>query len=255
VIPAIAAYLDAHRQEWDILEMNILPKECFESEFLRMRFTDKSDLIIRHEEKHFYLPLEGNWDEYLKGLSKNMRRNLRRRLKRAKEQGDLHYRRYAGEELHWAHFRKIFEINAKGNFPAIYRVEENKEFLRKIYELMEGKWLQVEMLYLNDKAVAFQCGFLFDKKYQDWRGSYDKKYETLGTGKLLMMFSLENAYKKGVREVDFLRGTHAYKADWKPKTRTFVDLRIFQKRSKEALAAYFWLKELKPRLKPKGNKK
>jgi CelD/BcsL family acetyltransferase involved in cellulose biosynthesis len=251
---AVSDYLKKHEREWDIFEMNVLPADVFESNFFPKIFAAKEYFLITNDDSHFYLPLKGTWESYFRGLSKNLRRNLKRRLKRAKELGEVRYQRYAGENLQWAHFLKIFEINRSGNFPAVYQAEKNRNFLKKIYELMRKKqWLQVEILYVGEEAVAFQCGFLFGKKYQDWRGGYNKKYETLGTGKLLMMFSLENFYRMGVEAVDFLRGTYAYKADWKPQMRRFVDLRVFRKKSKEALAVYFWLKYLKPRLRAKKN--
>ncbi len=256
VSQAVADYLERHKEEWYVLEMNVLPTETFRTELFASVFSPKKYLSIRRYDEHFYLPLHGTWDEYMGRLSKNMRRNLRRRVKRANELGKLRYRRYFGDNLEWTHFLTLFELNEKGKFPEIYRSSKNKAFLEKIYALTKDQWLQVEMLYLDNQAIAFQCGFLFDQKYQDWRGGYDRDYEKLGAGKLLMMFSIEDNYKRAVQEVDFLRGAYAYKADWRPQKRKFVDWRIFRKDSKEALAAYFWLKELKPRLKrKKGHEK
>jgi CelD/BcsL family acetyltransferase involved in cellulose biosynthesis len=110
-------------------------------------------------------------------------------------------------------------------------------------------WIQIEMLYINDEPVAFQYGYHISNKYQDWRGAYDAKYETLGTGKILMMFSLKKWFEQQIQEVDFLRGTHSYKADWQPLTRDFIDLRIFRVQKLETLMAYIWLNTLKPIIK------
>jgi CelD/BcsL family acetyltransferase involved in cellulose biosynthesis len=249
-IEAISAYLKEHNEEWDILEIKALPQSALENKLLPQLFGKDNCRIIKEHNEHFYLSLSQSWDAYFKGLSKNLRRNLRRRLKRAKERGTVNYRLFKGNDLQWKHFLTTFEINEKGNYPKLYRSQKNRDFLRQLYNLMRTNgWLQIEILFIEEKAVAFQCGYNYDKIYLDWRGSYDIEFESLGVGKLLMMFSLERRYQDNFKEIDFLRGTHSYKADWKPLRRGFVNMRIFQAQRIKPFMAYQWLANIRPYLR------
>ncbi|HRJ74767.1 MAG TPA: GNAT family N-acetyltransferase, partial [Anaerolineales bacterium] len=89
-------------------------------------------------------------------------------------------------------------------------------------------------------------GFLFDNKYEDWRGGIDKEFETLAPGKLLMVFSLEERFKLGLRESDFLRGVYSYKTDWNPLSREFTNIQVYNTSNIKSKLAYWWVKHLKP---------
>jgi hypothetical protein len=248
VIESIYEYLKQHKDKWDILEMKALPKSACEAELLPKLFLRNGGYkTIQAPDEHYYLPINESWDKYFKKLSKNLRRNLKRRLRRAEEQGEVTHKRYTGDELKWDHFQTIFDINKRGSYPSLYKSQKSRSFHNSLYNLMKNNsWIQIEMLFIGDEPVAFQYGYTYNNKYQDWRGGYDAKYEALGTGKLLMMFSIKNWFEQKIREVDFLRGTHGYKADWQPLARDFVDLRIFRVQKLETLIAYIWLNTLKP---------
>ena len=251
VINSIHEYLKQHKEKWDILEMKSLPKSTCEANVLSKRFLKSGGYrTIQNVDEHYYIPVNGDWETYFKKLSKNLRRNLKRRLRRAEEQGTVTHKKYSGQNLKWDHFLTLFDINERGSYPNLYKSKENRAFHQSLYDLMNRNgWIQIEMLYVEDEPVAFQYGYIFNNRYQDWRSGYDSKYEALGTGKILMMFSIKEWFEPQIREVDFLRGTHDYKADWQPLARDFMDLRIFRVQKLETLIAYFWLNTLKPILK------
>lgn len=248
VIEEIHKYLKKHKDKWDIFEMKVLPKSAYEADRLPDIFQkDGGYKTIQKADKHYYLPINSSWENYFKSLSKNLRRNLKRRLKRAEELGAVNHKWYIGKRLKWDQFLTIFELNKKGSYPTLYESKRNRAFHRLLYELMNEKgWIQIEILCIDNEPVAFQYGYIFNNRYQDWRGGYNAKYETLGVGKILMMFSIQKWFKAQIQEVDFLRGTHAYKADWQPLTRDFIDLRIFRVQRIETLIAYTWLNTIKP---------
>lgn len=251
VVSSIHGYLKQHKNEWDIFEMKALQKSTYEADLLPEMFLKSSGYrTIQKDDEHYYLPINEDWETYFKNLSKNLRRNLKRRLRRAEEQGKVTHKRYSGQNLTWDNFLTLFDINERGSYPDLYKYQSSRVFHKSLFDLMhKNGWIQIEMLYIDDEPVAFQYGYRINNKYQDWRGGYDSKYETLGTGKILMMFSIKRWFEQQIREVDFLRGTHDYKADWQPLTRKFIDLRIFRVQKLEALIAYMWLNTLKPILK------
>ncbi len=255
-IPAITTFINDAHAEWDILELNNLQENVTTNVLLPNFFQQKHYRIIKTYRKHLYLPLEQNWENYFNSLSKNMRRNLRKQRRRAEEKGAIDYKIFKGKNLQWENFLTIFEINKKGRYPEIYQLRQSRDFLRQLYDIMQEKeWLQIEMLFFNQEAIAFQCGYHYDQKYLDWRGGYNRNYQKMSAGKLLMMLSIEQRIQDRVLEIDFLRGEHSYKSDWRPLSQFFFSMRVFQIAKPKSLLAYFWLAFLKPRMRKQNKRK
>lgn len=240
---AAAQYLIEHGREWDLLEINELPASGIETRSLLACLHECGYGLSETAEEHFYIPFTESWDSYYSRLSKNLKHNYKRRLKRAQEMGNVRIERYTGGDLEWKHFETIFEISKNSNFPDLYRSEENQAFHYDLFRLMKDRgWIQIEILFIDQKPVAFQYGFLYGGRYEDWRGGIDKNYEFIAPGKLLMMRTLEERFKSGLRENDFLRGKHTYKTDWLPSVRGFKSIRAFNSRAIKARLAYEWEK-------------
>lgn len=238
---AICGYLINHKREWDILELNELPLSGTTIQHF-LTGIEKSQLGLQKSvDEHFYIPTTMDWDEYYKSLSKNLRHNLQRRMRRAQEMGDVAFSHYSGDSLSWEIFQSIFELSEKSNFPDLYRTDENKSFHRDLFEYMRSSgWMSIETLAIDQRLVAFQYGFIFDGKYEDWRGGIDKEHEILAPGKLLMKQSLEWRFKSGLRESDFLRGIYSYKMDWLPSSREFASIQVYNLHNIISRMAYYW---------------
>jgi CelD/BcsL family acetyltransferase involved in cellulose biosynthesis len=243
---AILNYLNEHNHIWDILEWNELSLSSPTARHFLTGVENSHYGLVKDFDKHYYIPLKGTWEEYYNSLSKNLRHNLKRRKKRAEEMGTVTYDHFAGNSLTWERFQTILELSKKSNFPNLYDAEHTRSFHKDLIELMQSAgWAQVEILSIQGQPIAFQYGFTFDGKYEDWRGGIDKEYETLAPGKLLMTHSLEMRFNAGIRENDFLRGVYSYKTDWLPSSREFASLRVFNLRNLVCRIAYYRMRYFK----------
>lgn len=258
VISSIFEYLVTHSTEWDIIEWNELLQNREEAPILIELFNKNGHQTSSSTEEHFHIEISGTWENYFKSLSRNLKHNLKRRKKRAEELGPVVFEKRSGDTLDWDHFELIFRLNQKGSFPNLYTPEQAKSFHHDLFTLMyEKKWIQIELLYLENKPAAFQYGFMFDNRYEDWRGGFDKDFEVLAAGKMLMMFSMEQHFTRGTQEIDFLRGLYTYKFDWLPTARSYSNIKIYNKNSLLSRFLYIWSFKVKPRLlarKLKANK-
>jgi CelD/BcsL family acetyltransferase involved in cellulose biosynthesis len=244
---AVLNYLEEHSGEWDILEINELEMDSRETLSLLSHIRTAGHGLREDIEEHFYIPFTETWEQYHGRLSKNLKHNYKRRFRRAKEIGEVTIERYSGNELSWEHFQTIFKINENSNFPELYQSSENQAFHRDLFELMRGRnWIQIEILSIGNKPIAFQYGFLYNERYEDWRGGIDKDYEFIAPGKLLMMQSLESRFRTGFRENDFLRGKQSYKTDWLPLSRDFTSIQVFNKNNMKSRLAFIWTRHRKP---------
>ncbi len=243
---ALTQYLKANSASWDLLELKELPLINHETHILISSIKAAGYKLRESVEKHFYIPCEENWEQYYSRLSKNLKRNFNRRMRRAGELGKVRYERYTGASLSWEHFETIFKVSEKSNFPNLYLSERQRSFHKDLFTFMQARnWIQIEALTIDGKPVAFQYGFIYDRRYEDWRGGIDKNYELIAPGKLLMMLSLEARFRAGFKEIDLLRGDHSYKTDWLPHTRDYVNLQAFNSQHIKPALAYYWLSYIK----------
>ncbi|MBX3036073.1 MAG: GNAT family N-acetyltransferase [Anaerolineales bacterium] len=248
---ALLNYLTEKKAEWDILDLMEI-NDASEGNQKFLSILDSSKYGVQHTyEEHFYIPLTNDtWDAYYNRLSKNMKHNLKRRTKRISEMGEVIYKKYKGDMLTWSQFETVFLISEKSNFPDLYKTDQIKNFHKDLFLLMQKQqWIQIEILYLNQRPIAFQYGFCFENRYEDWRGGIDKEFEVLAPGKHLMMLSLQDRFQHSILEVDFLRGLHSYKLDWNPKSRTFTTIQIYDHNYLKSQMAYWTVKYILPTLK------
>jgi CelD/BcsL family acetyltransferase involved in cellulose biosynthesis len=247
-VNAVLKYLAQHAREWDVLELNELRLSGEATQCLINELSESQFKFIQSVDNHYFIPITGQWEDYYNSLSKNLKHNLKRRRKRTEEMGSITYEIFSGGTLTWDIFQKMFQLNERGNFPDLYKPAASASFHKDLFEHMRDKgWLQIEMLSIAGKPAAFQYGFAFDGRYEDWRGGIDKEYEILAPGKLLMMLSLEHRFKSGFRESDFLRGIYSYKLDWLPSPREFICLQVFNPRRFPSKIAYQWARSSKAR--------
>ena len=64
---------------------------------------------------------------------------------------------------------------------------------------------------------------------------FDFNYSSYSAGRVLMGYSIEQAFNKKLEEFDFLRGVHSYKYEWSELQRENQDLLVFKKGLKTIL--------------------
>lgn len=256
IMKALLKYLEEHKYEWDVFELMEINLLSPDNQKILSVINQAGLNTYQMDEKHFYIPFaEQTWEDYYKSLSKNMKHNLKRRTKRINEMGSVAFKKYSGDTLTSLNFEEMFVLSEKSNFPDLYKTEQLRSFHKSLFEYMQKpEWIQIEMLYINDRAIAFQYGFCFENRYEDWRGGIDKEFETLAPGKLLMMLSIEERFKRGLKENDFLRGVYSYKMDWNPLYRMYANIQIYNRASIKTRLAYWWLRYIKPKLDAWMNK-
>lgn len=259
-LEALCNFIVQRREDWDAVELSEFQSDLPATRAILENFQAAKLNVQTKTNLHYYLPIEGTWDGFFKRLSAKMRQNLKRRQRRAEEAGAVLHTHVKGREVTWDHFLTLFEINKTGNFPDLYRSEKDQQLHRAILERMrECGWLEIHIFSLNGEALAYQYGFEMDGRYEDWRRGFSQSYPQLSTGKMLMGITLEHQFKLGYHEVDFLRGAHEYKTDWKPVAREYIKINILPPQNIKAALAFVLIPRIKDWIKtiirPRENEK
>ncbi|GAB1470834.1 hypothetical protein MASR2M66_17120 [Chloroflexota bacterium] len=225
IIPLLFGYIHANRNEWDAIELCELNSEENNTAIILREMQNLKLKVTSSTNSHFHIQTTDNWDEYWHSLSKNTRDSVKKRLKHAEKNLNLEFHYIKGSLLNWGHFEAIFDINQRSRFPEKYSSAQERAHLRDLFEAMQSKgWLEVIMLYMDGKPVAYDYGFNMDGKFEDWRTGYDLQYSGSAAGKLLLYLMLKYQFENGYKDFDFLRGAYEYKTQWNPKDREYLNI-------------------------------
>jgi CelD/BcsL family acetyltransferase involved in cellulose biosynthesis len=88
-------------------------------------------------------------------------------------------------------------------------------------------WLRLGFLRADGRAAAFELALEKDGVISLLKGGYDEALSRMGPGILLLHDLLEDAFARGIREVDLLGGSERYKLQWADATRSRSRLSVF----------------------------
>ncbi|MBT3313609.1 MAG: GNAT family N-acetyltransferase [Anaerolineae bacterium] len=249
IVKILSDFILEQKREWDIFELNEFPVEGLEISVLKDIFSQRNFRLIEENNEHYYIPVEGSWDDYYSSLSKKFRKNLRRAERNSAGLGNVFLKQYSGNGLTWGNFDEAIAVNCHANYPRICHSKKEQAFLKELFELAP-QWLTLYLLFINDEAVAYEYGFLYQNRFEDWRAGFDTRIDpAISIGKFIALKVLEKSFEDGLKEVDFMRGAHAYKQEWRPETRIYTQLRFFKRQSPKAMIAYLGLEKIKPLLR------
>ncbi|MBW4419045.1 MAG: GNAT family N-acetyltransferase [Myxacorys californica WJT36-NPBG1] len=91
-------------------------------------------------------------------------------------------------------------------------------------ELADRNLLLVSSLSSNDQVIAAHMGLLADGRVYYWIPTYDVAFASYSPGRLLLEMLLEESFKQGHTEFDFLIGGESYKWHYATHTRLIAEL-------------------------------
>jgi len=250
-------YLAQNKNKWDIIELNEFKSDGAEHKILETQSRTNHFLWREEKNPHYFITLEANWEKFSERLAKKFRYNLRRGLRLAEEIGAVEIKHFTGNEVTWDVFQTVIEINGHANYPRLYHSQSEQALIKELTEQKTSNagWLDVYILWVNNEAIAYEYGFVYEGRFEDWRSGFDTRFPSnVSIGKVLAMQVVQKCIQENYKEIDFLRGDEAYKQEWMPSQREFINMRIFNNKKIPAVFAYLWLEKIKPLLKKSDEK-
>ena len=238
---------------WDVMRFMNLPQGSTEHKILTQIFSERAvPFQCRPLTVCPYLPLNGGWESYLKSLSRSSRREIRRDRKRLETRGDIRFHRHtdsqtldqAFDQFIAFHQSRWMERGLHGHFTSsLY-----SSFHRKlIHRMLAREWLYFVFLTVDGVPVSYQYGLQYKGKIYAYLPAYDVNWAPYSVGMVLLSHCLEEAFKDGVEEFDFLQGDEEFKARWTDKIRNGIALELYQQSPRTGL--YWGLHSTETRLR------
>jgi CelD/BcsL family acetyltransferase involved in cellulose biosynthesis len=220
IIETFWKYLCCRPRTWHMLKLSEMPSDIPSYEFLFQRVCLDgyiARLFPMYDSP--YLPVQGEWDQYLGSLRSKFRSNMRNRIKRLKQLGNVTYELICDPSDIKGHLTRGFEIEQKSwkgkSGTAIACDSKLLSFYTRWAETAaEKKWLQLSFLKVNGQAVAFDYSLKYQNRLYCMKIGYDPDFYQYSVGQLLCEEVLKKCFEDRIVEYNFLGTMTTQKSDW-----------------------------------------
>jgi CelD/BcsL family acetyltransferase involved in cellulose biosynthesis len=232
----IAVFCDelALQPPWDVLHLQELPSSSRTVDRLVAGTQSRGWLTQLKPGSDIHLiPIDGTWDSYKAKLSKRMRRLTRTAAERAAafitvsdDDGAVHA---AMQELFDLHTRRWGSVG----MPGIFGTEQKRDFYHEVAARFAHRgMLRISLLRCEDQTVAISLGFLHGGVQYLYITGFDPdpEWARFRFGLVLSLETMKDAFERGVRCVDWMRGAHLYKDRLLTEEHFNQDLLVFRNR-------------------------
>jgi CelD/BcsL family acetyltransferase involved in cellulose biosynthesis len=230
---AIWDALMATRDEWDVLQLSrVVRGSDIDNTIARFASESQCPTGVWHGDVSPYLTLTGTWDAYYQSLPGKFRQNLRNRLSRLTKLGEPRLEVLdQAAEIEAARDDAV-RLEASGwkreSGTAISSDSAVERFYRSLAPRATAQgWLRLMFLTVGGQRIATSYGACYRDRLFLFKTGYDPAYATCSPFKLLTYLAIQDAYAKGLAEVDFLGDEEPWKLEWTNTSRSHDWLHVF----------------------------
>jgi CelD/BcsL family acetyltransferase involved in cellulose biosynthesis len=160
-----------------------------------------------------YIPLPGDWENYLESLDKKQRHEIRRKMRRAAEADPP-------ATMYFANDPELLDVDAEC-FMTLMATDPEKEaflnsamrvqFKQSIKRAFECGCLQLAFLRIGSENAAAYLSFDYLNRIWVYNSGLDRRFMEYSPGWVLLGHLLQWANENKRSEFDFLRGNEDYK--------------------------------------------
>ena len=161
-----------------------------------------------------YLALPGSYEEYLERLPSKLRHEIKRKARRLEaEVGPWHICLATGETLE-PFLDRFVELHQQSEGPKGVFMQPGMEiFFRRLGEafLPRGVFSLTFIEAAEHRKLAGSIGFRFEGTYSLYNSAFDRTYQSVSPGMVLVGEDIRIAIEAGCSAFDLLKGDYAYK--------------------------------------------
>ena len=81
-------------------------------------------------------------------------------------------------------------------------------------KFLQRDWLSLYTLVVENKIIAILYCYSYNNTIYYYQTGYDLDWKKYGPGRQILAYCVAQAIAEGTKELDFMRGEHAYKEHW-----------------------------------------
>ncbi|HET9384218.1 MAG TPA: GNAT family N-acetyltransferase, partial [Gemmatimonadales bacterium] len=185
-----------------------------------------------------YLELAGDWETYLKSVTRSRRQALRYMEKNLRRHHTVTITDYDGERVEEG-WRRLVALHERrwadgagdgGEGGGAFRDPRVDRLHRRFAaELARRGQLWLTTLDLDGEPAAAWYGFTCADTAYFYQSGRDPRWERESVGQVLLAMMIRRAMERGLKRFDFLRGEDPYKRQWTTVGQTTEEITIFRR--------------------------
>jgi CelD/BcsL family acetyltransferase involved in cellulose biosynthesis len=175
-----------------------------------------------------YVPLPGDFEEYLMNIDKKQRHEIRRKIRRAEgDEREVRWYIVEDEDQLDAEIDALLALMANDHHKEDFLTEVMRAQMRtSVHAAFQSGWLQLAFLEVDGKKAAGYLNFDYGDRIWVYNSGLDFDYGDLSPGWVLLGYLLQWANEHGRDEFDFMRGDERYKYKFGGVKRDVMRVRI-----------------------------
>jgi CelD/BcsL family acetyltransferase involved in cellulose biosynthesis len=159
------------------------------------------------------LELPSTWDDYLVQIPSKLRHEIRRKAKKLEGETGPFTVETATEETLLPLLDRFVELHRMSEGPkGVFMVPGMEIFFRRLgHTFCERGVFRLSFIRVRDELAAGTIGFSFKGSYSLYNSAFDRKWQQLAPGMVLVAEDIRQAIEEGCAVFDFLKGDYAYK--------------------------------------------
>jgi CelD/BcsL family acetyltransferase involved in cellulose biosynthesis len=160
-----------------------------------------------------FLDLPPTWDEYLAQIPSKLRHEVRRKAKKLEAETGSFRIETATEETLLPLLDRFVALHRMSEGPkGVFMVPGMEIFFRRLGEAFcERGVFRLTFIRVREELAAGTIGFSFAGTYSLYNSAFDRKWQQLAPGMVLVAEDIRQAIEEGCSVFDFLKGDYAYK--------------------------------------------
>jgi CelD/BcsL family acetyltransferase involved in cellulose biosynthesis len=168
-----------------------------------------------------FIDLPGAWDEYLQALPAKLRHEIRRKAKKLEAETGPFAIETADEGTLAAFLDRFVELHRLSEGPkGVFMVPGMEIFFRRLGEaLCANGMFRLTFVRVAGELAAGTIGFSYRKTYSLYNSAFDRRWQQLSPGMVLVAEDIRAAIEEGSARFDLLKGDYPYKYRFGAKRR------------------------------------
>jgi CelD/BcsL family acetyltransferase involved in cellulose biosynthesis len=225
---AALAYLRRSARDWDVLHLQFLTGDGH-----LVRSMGAARAYSAHTEQVSeapYIPIKGNYDDYLGRLSANERSHIRRRRRRLiEEQGAAYtdFRSHDAQEV----LQTLFELHerraAEKRIHSSFARPDVLAFHRDLLIRLDRSRVWLRGLCRGPEIIAVFYGYVAGGRISYYQTGHAPLWGEFSPGSVLLQETIREAFDAGMAEYNFLQGEEEFKYRWTEHVRPLYTVDLF----------------------------
>jgi CelD/BcsL family acetyltransferase involved in cellulose biosynthesis len=221
---------------WDVLELREIPEDSQTIEAVRAACTRlglRSEIAPDSESP--FLPIDSDWETFFATrFGRERRQQMRRKARRLEATAQPTFSVINEVEGDATALERLMAVQQDDSYRgetrnSIFGSEAKRAFFGALAASFSRRgWLRLGVLELGGRPAAFRFSFEYAGTYYDYYHGFDRGFSAMSPGQALLGHTMQECFRRGLREVDFLRGNEAWKAVWTDKRRRHSRIRVFR---------------------------